>query len=168
MRINPFEYKQNEYDLKEILEKGWWGYVPKKEYQKEFGIGLDYDILVKSIDTSINWHILTTGSYQGDYWYIGQKDNKIYFIDIGYGSCSGCDNLLAVEDDIDDLITLQRSIKNSIREFDNMEELLNWIVNCNEWWLSEKDEILDYIKKEFNIDFVIIKSVKLKTPLNGE
>lgn len=165
MKLNPFEDKQNQYDLKEILEKTdefWTEYEVKKEYQALFGEYLDYDVLVKAIDLNIDWHILTTGSYQGDYWYIGLKDDKIYFINIGYGSCSGCDALLATDDDIQGLISLQDSIKRDIREFESFEELINWIVNGHEWWFSETNEILDFIRNEFDLDFEIVKAVKIK------
>lgn len=107
--------------------------------------------MVKSIDTSIKWHILRTGGYQGDYFYIGEKDNKIYFIDIGYGSCSGCDSLLARESDIDALIELQDDIKRDVREFDSIQELREWIDSSNEWWIADKEMLLDFIEKEFNV-----------------
>ena len=165
MILNPFEDKQNQYDLKEILEKTdefWTEYKVKKEYEALFGEYLDYDVLVKAIDLNIDWHILTTGSYQGDFWYIGLKDNKIYFLNIGYGSCSGCDALLAREDDIQGLISLQDSIKRDIREFDSFEELINWIVNGHEWWFSETNEILDFIRNEFDLDFEIVRKVQFK------
>lgn len=162
MILNPFEGRKNHYDLREILEEDWSNYVPKKEYESLFGNDLDYYVLVKAIDDSIDWHILNTGSYQGDYWYIGLKDNKIYFVNIGYGSCSGCDALLATDDDIQGLVNLQNSIKSDIREFESFEELISWIVNCNEWWLSAKEEVLNFIKKEFNIDFDIVTTAKLK------
>ena len=152
MRLNPFEDKKNEYDLREILTKeDLWVYEPKQEYKDLFGEFLSYEVLVKAIDTSIKWHILKTGSYQGDYWYIGEKDDKIYFIDIGYGSCSGCDSLLAREYDIDGLVELQDEIKRKIREFDNILELVEWIHGSNEWWFDEKYEILGFINKEFDI-----------------
>lgn len=162
MVLNPFEGRKNQYRLDNILEHNGFDYAPKREYREVFGETLDYDVLVKAIDDSIDWHILTTGSYQGDYWYIGLKDNKIYFVNIGYGSCSGCDALLATDDDIQGLVNLQNSIKSDIREFESFEELISWIVNCNEWWLSAKEEVLNFIKKEFNIDFDIVATVKLK------
>ena len=37
------------------------------------------------------------GSYQGDYAAIVKKDGKVGFTVIGYGSCSGCDALQALE-----------------------------------------------------------------------
>lgn len=152
MRLNPFEDKKNEYDLREILSnEDYYGYEPKKEYQDLFGEFLSYYLLVKSIDTSIRWRVLQTGAYHGNYWYIGEKDEKIYFVDIGYGSCSGCDDLLASEDDIDSLLDLQDRIKRKIREFDGVVELRDWIENSNEWWFEEIYEVLEFIKKEFNI-----------------
>lgn len=162
MKLNPFENLKNEYELKDVLIKDWWGHKVKEEYENLLGRCFDYETLVKCINTKIDWHILTTGSYQGDYWYFAQYNNKIYFVNIGYGSCSGCDAFQASQHDINDLIELQDNIKRDIREFDNLEELISWILNSNEWWLSEKDEILDFIKKEFNIDFEIEKVVKIK------
>lgn len=39
----------------------------------------------------------TFGSYQGDYAAIVEKDGKVGFVVIGYGSCSGCDALDAIK-----------------------------------------------------------------------
>lgn len=149
MVLNPFEDKNNEYDLRDVLaNEEYWGYRPKKEYEGVFGDWYKYEVLVRTIDTGIKWHILQTGSYQGDYWYIGEKDGKIYFVDIGYGSCSGCDSLMASENDLNELIDLQDEIKRKIREFDSVEELKEWVTNTNEWWwASEKEEILKFIEK---------------------
>lgn len=35
------------------------------------------------------------GDWQGDYFAVVEKDNKIGYVIIGYGSCSGCDSLMA-------------------------------------------------------------------------
>lgn len=43
----------------------------------------------------------TFGDYQGDYAAIVKKDGKIGFTVIGYGSCSGCDELEALKDNYD-------------------------------------------------------------------
>lgn len=163
MKLNPFEYLENEYKLEDILVKsGWNEYDPKEEYKGIFGDYTDYETLVKSINTKIDWHIFTTGGYQGDYYYIAQYDNKIYFVDIGYGSCSGCDALMGSLYDINKLIDLQDSIKRNIREFDNLEELISYVNDTTQYWSYYRNELLDFIKKEFNIDFEIIKVVKIK------
>ena len=153
MKLNPFEDLKNEYDLKDVLIKKSnysWDIDLKDEYIEVLG-SLDYEMLVKCINPNIKWHILDIGSYQGDYYYFAIYNNKVYFVSIGYGSCSGCDSLLACSS-IEDFVELQDSIKRDIREFDNLEELITWIKNSAEWWLSDKYEILDYIKKEFNKD----------------
>ena len=163
MKLNPFENLKNEYELEDVLSKDdGWAYKVKEEYNYLLGEWIDYETLVKCINTKIDWHILETGCYQGDYWYFAQYDNKVYFVNIGYGSCSGCDALMASYDNINELIELQDGIKRSIREFDNLEELISWIVNSNEWWLSDKDTILDFVKEEFNVDFEIEQVVKIK------
>lgn len=151
MVLNPFEDKKNEYDLRDVLTNEYFfGYRPKDEYNGILGDWYNYEVLVRTIDTGIKWHILQTGSYRGDLWYIGEKDGKIYFVDIGYGSCSGCDPLMARENDLDELIDLQDEIKRKIREFDNLAELKELVTNVNEWWwTSEKEEILRFIEKEF-------------------
>lgn len=161
MQLNPFEDLENEYNLSEILEYNGYCYETKEEYKEMFGL-LDYKTLVKTINTAIEWHIYMTGGYQGDYCYVGQHNNKFYLVDIGYGSCSCCDDLLASRYKLTNLVDLQNLIKSKIREYDSLEELLNWIVNSAEWWFSYKDELLEYIKKEFNIDFEIIKTIKIK------
>lgn len=154
MNINPFENIKNEYELENLLERGKWGDLDIKEQYCELFDEFDYSLLVKSINTKIKWHILTTGGCQGDYWYIGEYNDKFYFLDVGYGSCSVCDNFMASDRNVDDLKSLQDALKREIREFESLEELTNWIINCTEWWLNEKDEILDFIKKEFNYDII--------------
>lgn len=140
-----------EYDLKEILTNdNEFKFKPKQEYKELFGDILNRDVLVKSIDTSISWHTFKIGDkYAGMYGYIGLKDNKIYFLNISYGYDSSSDVLLAVEDDIQGLIELQNSIKNSIMEFESFDELIDCIRNCGGvWWQTEKHKIINFIRNE--------------------
>jgi hypothetical protein len=162
MRLNPFESLDNEFDLQDILEYTWVLRV-KDCYAEIFGFGrkVDYSLLIECINSNIKWHILTIGgAYSGDYWYFANYNNKFYFVDFGYGSCSGCDALLACGDNIGELKELQDEIKRSIREFDSLNEFVEWVIKSAEWWALDKDEILDYVKKEFNIDFDIEKNKK--------
>lgn len=163
MRLNPFEHKENKLKLEDVLETtDFECFKIKKEYTSILNENyLDYEALVKCIDPNIEWHILDTGGYQGDYWYFALYNSKVYFVNIGYGSCSGCDSLLACSN-IKDIKELQDDIKRNIREFDDLKELVEWIVNSTEWWISEKDKILNYIKEEFNFNFEIIQSIIVK------
>lgn len=162
MRLNPFENIQNEYNLKDVIFKEKNGcyaeFKTKDEYIEKLGT-LEYEMLVKCINTNIEWHILDIGYYQGDYFYFSQYNNKFYFVCIGYGSCSGCDALMACSN-IEDFSNLQDEIKRDIREFDNLEDLVNWIISSTEWWCSEKDSVLDFVKEKFNVEFEMYARIK--------
>lgn len=56
------------------------------------------------------------GSYQGDYFYIfHDPETDLYgFVTVGYGSCSGCDALLAAEGDYEQLAELRQAIFDTI------------------------------------------------------
>lgn len=149
MNLNPFEGKAKEYSLKDILYKDALGYFNIKQSYNNIFLELDYDTLVKSMDTKIDWHKLVLGDYSGDIFYVSNHNNKWYFVTTGYGSCPGCDALQAVAGDLNGLISLQDSMLSSIREFDSLMELINWIDNSVEYWCQDKEEIIDWINAEF-------------------
>ena len=160
MNLNPFECIENEYKLEDVLTKDEYNdYIVNREYRKILNSGTEYgfityDSLVRCINLRIDWHVLDIGSYQGDYYYIANYNDKWYFLRIGYGSCSGCDDLLACCT-FEDYQNLQNKIKGNIREFNTLEELIDWLTsedNDEHWYISsDAEEIKKYIHKEFNI-----------------
>lgn len=152
MKLNPFENQKNEFELCDVLMLDKYWYRIKKGYKKLLHCKdkyayVDYEQLVRSINTQIDWKILTTGEYQGDYFYFAKFNNKFYFVQICYGSCSGCDELLAREEDIDQLSELRENIKHDIREFDSLEELKEWIEQSIQSWCDYKTEVLEFVEK---------------------
>lgn len=69
------------------------------------------------------------GDYQGDIFYLLKNNDEYSILDIGYGSCSGCDALEAC-DTREDRIELAESIKSSMK------------------WFSKKD-LLDHLNVEY-------------------
>lgn len=151
MKINPFENMQDEYSLSEIIELKNNELEIKEKYKNLFGNYIDYDVLLKSINTNIEWHILDIGAFGGDYFCFTEFNDKFYFVDMGYGTCGFCDALLGCGNNLSDLSELRNSIKSDIREFDNLEEFIKWATSRDtiQWWGSNLKEILDYIKTEF-------------------
>lgn len=53
---------------------------------------LSYDILARNLFPDVTWFFdKQEGTYQGDWYMVGKKDNEYYFFTMAYGSCSGCD-----------------------------------------------------------------------------
>lgn len=149
MVLNPFEGKGKEYDLRNILYRDELGYFDiKHPYDKIFP-ELDYDTLLKSINTEIDWHKYILGDEHGDIFYGSNYNNKWYFVITGYGSCPACDVLQAADGDLNALMDLQDSIISSIREFDSLMELVNWVDDSVEYWYRNKQQIIDWINAEF-------------------
>jgi hypothetical protein len=86
------------------------------------------------------------GSYSGDYVVFGIRCGRFGMVVAGYGSCSGCDALLAGTDS-DDLIELFKSLYNESRMFGTWAGLREWIKK-HDWegdWVT--DEVTDAINK---------------------
>lgn len=63
------------------------------------------------------------GSYQGDSLYLVKDGDRFGVLTFGWGSCSGCDALRAVEDQAD-LDKVQDDLENGIRWFDDIPAAL--------------------------------------------
>lgn len=92
----------------------------------------------------------TFGSYQGDMFYVFEKDGQYGFLEVGYGSCSGCDALEACQS-ISDLYDLQASLRSSIRWFDTYSELKDYAMSDDrslQWYSHEPGwpEFLEKVK----------------------
>lgn len=95
-QANPEILMMDEYELATVdsimasMEQG-------NNFTDVTGESIDHqEIMERQGFEILDWEAF--GSYQGDYAAIVKKDNKVGFIVIGYGSCSGCDALEAVKE----------------------------------------------------------------------
>lgn len=148
MNLNPFELRENDYYVKDMFTKGGY-YLKANKFGEEYG---SYEYLLKGINTEINWTVICyAGSYQGELYCLGELEGKVYYFNTGYGSCSGCDWYQANEDTIEGLQEVQDGIKREIREFDNLNDFMEWFSGeyNNSWGREERDEFLGEISKHY-------------------
>lgn len=161
MNLNPFELRNNDYYVKDMYMKdkdgwSWLSVVPEvgKQLNEYYG---SYEYLLKGINLEIDWKsIVYTGSYQGELYCLGEsKDGKVYYVNTGYGSCSGCDWYQAQDGSIEGLQEIQNSLKKDIKEFNNVDDFIEWFTsderNYNEWYgKEERDEFLNDVREKYN------------------
>jgi hypothetical protein len=111
---------------------------------------MSYDEMVETQGDIIkDW---TLGYYQGDYVYLLKNGDKYAFTVIGYGSCSGCDNLQACEND-EEFNELKDDVISSI-VWGTKQDVLDYVTNqeANRWYFHEEDwaeirkEIMEILK----------------------
>lgn len=101
--------------------------------------------LVESITDKVHWTVNSGyNDYQGTLYMFGysrENPKKVYFVAIGYGSCSYCDALEACDSD-EDIMELRDSIRRSIREFESILDFEKWFNTQAhlEFWLGEDTE----------------------------
>lgn len=66
--------------------------------------------------------------WQGDSRLVFRDENRFGFLIFGWGSCSGCDALLACKN-FDDIEKLIDSLINSIKWFDSYSEVIDYFTN---------------------------------------
>lgn len=151
MNLNPFELRNNDYYVKDMYYKnqnGWKDFEPsrpcKELFNEEYG---SYKYLLKGIHKDVDWKsIVYTGSYQGELYCLGVLDNKYYYVKTGYGSCSGCDWYEGNVGTVEGLQEIQDELKRDIREFDSLEEFLEYF-NREEVTGWRKDETKEFLIK---------------------
>ena len=120
--------------------------------------GVDYGQIVNSWGYEV-LDLSMTGSYQGDYEaLLRDKDGRYGIVVFGYGSCSGCDALQAVEPWGDDgdwtaVIELRDSLARDVRWFDTATDAATWIDTAldsdgSNWWMYDDEvrEVLTYYR----------------------
>lgn len=114
----------------------------------DFGLNVDYIDLAKSISDEVMWKVEAGFTcYQGDFLFLGNdKEENIYFLTAGHGSCSGCDALQGCQSK-DELIELRDELKRGIRKFNSLAEFKEWFNNeaQTEWY--SKSDVTDFIEK---------------------
>lgn len=115
---------------------------------------VDYHDMVASWGYTVE-HLEYFGDYQGDVVALLTRPNAVGLVVIGYGSCSGCDVLEAVKDevyyvsdgtDLQPLIDLSESLREDIHWEKSRRVLREWIdANlANHWWRWDR-EIMEWI-----------------------
>lgn len=127
----------------------------KEDVEKLLG-SYGYGYLLKGINTEVDWKVEEyCGSYQGELFCLGNIGDKIYFVNTGYGSCSGCDWYEANSGSIKGLQSVQDGLKRDIKEFDNIDMFLEWFNSDDrktEWWDNEdREQFLKEVKLKYNI-----------------
>lgn len=95
-------------------------------YDGEFSSSGNYKDIAKLFG-----HVLVEvvgGSYQGDMWFLIENRGKYGFLNVGYGSCSGCDALQACSS-FDEANVLIESMENGIQWFNSLKEAQDYISN---------------------------------------
>lgn len=154
MNLNPFELRENDYYAVDMYEEN--GHYPKEK--KDVEILLDsygYGYLLKGINTEVDWRVKEyCGSYLGELFCLGNIEDKIYFVNTGYGSCSGCDWYEANCGSIKGLQSVQDGLKRDIKEFDNIDSFLEWLNSDDRrtvWWDEDREQFLKEVKLKYNI-----------------
>lgn len=119
----------------------------------------DYDPLLESFEYEILLKI-DDNDYSGDSRLILRDKNKYGILIFGWGSCSGCDALLACES-YEEIESLRQYLKDSIKWFDSPEELLQFM-KTHDWkgdfsWWSARSELEEFIKKSIKLLKKIIR-----------
>ena len=119
-------------DAKKIYgdEIGWYDYQPMLEAFGNIAVQVDDD------------------AYQGDSRLLYDEDGKIGTLVFGWGSCCGCDALMACNT-IEEVQELCDDLQNQIRWFDNKQQALAWF-HTHDWegdYSWHYDETREFIKK---------------------
>lgn len=98
------------------------------------------------------------GDYQGDIAFMLRDGERVGYIVIGYGSCSGCDHLQSIldnlfykteEEQLEGLRTYRDQLKDDISWFDSWDalhaEVTGSSFNGNDWYWFDED-LMHYIK----------------------
>lgn len=85
--------------------------------------------------------------YQGDTRYLLKSGDRYGHLNVGWGSCSGCDALQAC-DSVTDLQALANSIEGDIKWFESAGEALKWFESHDwegdySWSLSEQKQYVE-------------------------
>lgn len=114
--------------------------------------GTSYDDLVKSWGHEIADRGVF-GSYQGDLVYLLRDGRRHGLLVVGYGSCSGCDELQAREPWDDDgdwtgVVALAETLQHDIHWEEDAISLMAWVSRHpeNHWWAWD-DEIKRWLNK---------------------
>lgn len=147
MELNPLENEKCLFPIEKISDNEKILLKMGANYE---GIH-NYSGLLKSITDKIEW-ILESGyeDYQGDLYWLGKDDNdNYYFLQQGYGSCSGCDALQSANGNYEALDRLRDGMKRNIIKFCSLQEFKEYIVNVDRQYSHYyySGDFISFIKK---------------------
>lgn len=151
MNLNPFELRPNDYCVKDLFTETRFGWFKPTKFGAERG---GYEYLLRGINIDVNWTIICyAGNYQGELYCLGESKGLFYYVNTGYGSCSGCDWYQAKEDKLDGLQEVQDGLKLKIREFNSLNDFLEWFKGeyTDSWCEEESNEFLSKIADYYKI-----------------
>ncbi len=106
-----------------------------------------YEDLVKEVYPDVNWFFdQYEGSYQGDFYMLGKKDDEYYFFTMNYGSCSGCDWL------------------ESIRDYEELQKLIDAIPENVQ--IKNRKDMVDYVAK-YDFDKYVSDDERVEKKMRG-
>lgn len=106
--------------------------TPKPDWAPEHPHELSYEVLVQSLPHEV-LALDVCGSYQGDYLVLLADGERRGFLMIGYGSCSGCDELEAItayggqKQDWAPIIAMREELDREIHWEPDAEALAAWL-----------------------------------------
>ena len=86
--------------------------------------------------------------YQGDSWVLYNFNDKIGFLNFGWGSCSGCDALQGCGS-LEEIDALIERLRDSVKWFDTKGAALDWF-KTHEWncdYCYNIDEFKQFLRK---------------------
>jgi hypothetical protein len=128
-------------DVKELYEDerwGWSDYQPMLDAFGKIAIQVDDD------------------DYQGDSRLLYDENGKIGLLIFGWGSCSGCDALLAC-DSLEEVQELCDSLQEDIKWFDDKKQALEYFANHDwqgdySWHQTETKEFINKCIEYLSVD----------------
>lgn len=102
----------------------------------------DYTPIIEHCGTVIERH--DDDNYQGDTRVLLEANGRLGYLEIGWGSCSGCDCLQGCSS-WSDLQELIDEITTSVRWFDSKSEALQWFKDHD--WAGEYNPCTDFAAK---------------------
>lgn len=106
----------------------------------------DYAPMIEAFGNAVV--VVSDDDYQGDTRVLYDNNGKIGHLVYGWGSCSGCDALLACEN-FEELQQLCNKLENDIKWFENAKDALLWFEN-RDWelqWEWRGAETKEYVQK---------------------
>lgn len=107
--------------------------------------GYHYGDLIESFEVNV---LLSKeyGDYRGDYYILMEKDGRYGFLVVGYGSCSGCDSLLACNTN-QEITELRDSLYNDIDWHDSAIEMYTRFATADwrgkYWWYNGSNKFVE-------------------------
>ncbi len=126
-----------------------------------------YDNIIKKLNPEIeDWIFVIEDNYNGDYCVAGKKDNKIYYLQGSFGSCSVCDWLERIQSFIEEKKYEKRDFTDEeIVEIEDFVVTMKKLVPIGKGNITTKEDVKRFIELEKNNTCFV---TKLLTQLEQE